>query len=136
MSVNVIAADSNSKKNMHDGESGTEEPGRSRPEPPTDEQIRGLITEALSHDSGLAPLKGFKLNLSANAGFRKFFYSAKCECGTAALLSLEIAQEKTREEVARALPSLVNRLESQAGSFYGMTCEAHSRMRMGPASNG
>ena len=103
---------------------------------PTDEQLHALIGGALSNDSGLSPLKGFKLDLSANPGFRKFFYSARCECGTAALLSVEVASGKTLAEVRLALPELVRRLEGQAKSFYGMSCELHKTLRMGPAVGG
>ena len=99
----------------------------------TDTQISSLISESRSGDSGLTPLKGFKIDLSANPGFRKFFYSAKCECGTAALLSVEVAREKTLSEVRKAAPELTRRLEAQASSFRRMSCEAHQRMRLGPA---
>ena len=85
-------------------------------------------------DIGLTPLKGFKLDLSANPGFRKVFLSAKCGCGTAALLSVEVAQDKTFGEIEVALPSLVGNLQTQASSFYSMSCEMHKRMRLGPAA--
>ena len=81
----------------------------------------------------MAPLKGFGIDLSGNPGFRKVFFSARCQCGTAALLSVEVAEEKTIEQVEQVLPSLVERLTGQAQSFYSMPCEAHERMRMGPS---
>ena len=99
---------------------------------PNDGQVRALIGDALSNDSGLSPMKGFKLDLSANPGFRKFFYSARCECGTAALLSVEVASDKTLANVNLVLPELIRRLESQAESFYRMSCEVHKTLRMGP----
>ena len=100
---------------------------------PTDAQIGSLISEALSDDSGLTRLKGFRIDLSANPGFRKFFYSARCECGTAARLSVEVAREKTLAEVRQAVPELTRRLEAQVSSFRRMSCEAHERMRLGLA---
>jgi hypothetical protein len=100
----------------------------------TDAQIRSLVFDALSGDTGLRPLKGFRLDLSANRGFRKLFYSARCDCGTAALLSVEVARDKTLEQVREALPELTRRLEMQANSFRKMSCEAHRSMRMGPAA--
>ena len=81
----------------------------------------------------MAALKGFGIDLSGNPGFRKVFFSARCQCGTVALLSVEVAEEKTIEQVEQVLPSLVERLTGQAQSFYSMPCEAHERMRMGPA---
>jgi hypothetical protein len=79
-------------------------------------------------------MKGFKLDFSANPGFRKVFFSARCQCGTVALLSVEAAQDKTLEEIKQALPTLVERLEMQARSFYNMPCDLHQRMRLGPRS--
>lgn len=98
------------------------------------EQVRALIAGALSPDNGLTPLKGFKLDFAANPGFDKFYFSARCDCGTAALLSIEVSRQKTLEEVKRTLPALVSRLEGQARAFYSMPCEMHRRMRLGPAA--
>jgi len=100
----------------------------------TDSRIRSLVFDALSGDSGLRPLKGFRLDFSANRDFRKIFYSARCDCGTAALLSVEVARDKTLDQVREALPELTRRLEIQASSFRSMPCETHRRMRMGPAA--
>ena len=81
-------------------------------------------------------MAGFKLDLSANAGFKKAFFSVRCECGTAAVLSIEVSAQKTMAEVVEAMPSMVERLESQARSFRAMSCEVHTRMRLGGASPG
>ena len=100
----------------------------------TDEELRTLFREALSEEDRITPLKGFKLDFSANPGFRKVFFSAKCSCGTAALLSVEVSGDKTPTQVRKALPALVGRLKSQARLFYNMPCETHTRMRtqLGP----
>ena len=100
----------------------------------TEPQLAAMVAEGLSPESGLAPLKGFKMDLSANPGFRKVHFAARCRCGTAALLSVEVAQDKTVAEVKRALPLLVGKLEAQAKSFYSMSCETHKKMRLGPAA--
>lgn len=100
----------------------------------SDRQLRSLIIEALPESLGLTPLDGFKMNLSANPGFRKVFFSARCDCGTAALLSVEVAEEKTLEDIQEALPALIDRLEAQTGVFYDMPCETHEKMRLGPAT--
>ena len=94
-------------------------------------RIHDLIIKAMPADIGLTPLRDFKMDLSANPGFRKVFFSASCDCGTAALLSVEVAAEKTLGEVRQALPSLVNRLTDQAKLFHNMPCDAHRRMRLG-----
>ena len=81
-------------------------------------------------------MAGFKLDLSANPGFRKSFFSVRCDCGTAAVLSIEVSGQKTIAEIEAALPSLVDRLKSQAGSFRAMPCDAHLRMRLGGMTRG
>ena len=97
-----------------------------------DEQhMRSLIPASVTKELGLVLLEGFKLNLSANEGFQKVFFSANCECKTSALLSLEVSKKKTIAELELALPSLVRRLEAQAKSFYNMSCDEHTRMRLG-----
>jgi len=98
-----------------------------------EQQLRELISDAIPDEAGLTPLSGFKLDLSANPGFQKAFFSARCDCGTSALLSVEVAQDKTVLQVRQALPSLVDRLQGQARTFRGMSCDLHTRMRMGPA---
>ena len=96
-------------------------------------ELSGLILEAVPDDAGLTPLTRFKIDLSANRGFRKVFFAAHCDCGTAGVLSVEVAPDKTREEVEQALPSLVSKLQAQAQSFRSMPCEIHRQMRLGPA---
>jgi hypothetical protein len=102
---------------------------------PTDSQIRALIGETLADDLDITPMAGFKMDLSANAGFKKAFFSVRCECGTAAVLSIEVSGQKTMAEITAAMPSLVARLESQARSFRAMSCDVHLRMRLGGAAS-
>ena len=94
-------------------------------------EIKRLLREALAGDSDLTPLERFKLNLSANPGFHKLFFATHCSCGTAGLLSIEVARSKTLDEVKAALPQLVERLGGQARTFRAMPCEVHTRMRLG-----
>jgi len=91
--------------------------------------LRQLILDALGEETQLRSLTGFKLDFSANPGFRKIFFSASCKCGTASLLSVEIAESKTDEEIHYAIPSLVERLQRQERSFFSMTCDMHSMMQ-------
>ena len=100
-------------------------------EPATLAQIRSLLLEALSDDTSLTPLEGFKLDLSANRDFHKLFFAARCSCKTVGLLSVEVGLAKTMDEVKRAVPVLVQRLRAQAQAFQAMPCEAHARMRLG-----
>ena len=63
------------------------------------------------------------------------FFSARCDCGTSALLSVEVAEDKTIADVRQAMPSLVDRLVKQERMFESMSCEMHTRMRLGPAAS-
>ena len=78
------------------------------------------------------------MNLSANPGFKKVFFSVRCsqaDCDTAALVSVEIATSKSDIEIKNALPSLVDRLERQERSFYNMDCKMHDMMKKGMFEN-
>ena len=110
------------------------------PHPPVQlDEVQDLLKEAVQGESGLEMLKGFKLNFSGVADFHKVFFSAKCDCGTAALLSVEVSKDKTLPEVEESLPSLVDHLNRKVSQFRSMSCEMHRNMRMGgqpgPAAN-
>ena len=94
-------------------------------------QIQKLIVDQFSEDIRLRPMSGFKMDFSANPGFKKIFFAASCDCETSALLSVEISEEKDDNEIQAAIPSLVERLERQEKSFRMMDCETHSKMRTG-----
>ena len=95
------------------------------------EEIQNLLREAVADEPALTMLKGFKLDFSANKDFHKVFFSIRCECGTAALLSVEVASSKTLPQVREALPELVRRLKAKSRQFASMSCDMHTRMRMG-----
>ena len=100
--------------------------------------IQRLIASKMSSESVMKPLKGFKLNVSANTGFQKVFFSVRClqeECDTAALLSVEISMSKSDLEIKNAVSSLVERLERQEKSFYSMDCHMHGMMKTGFVDN-
>ena len=65
---------------------------------PSDQDLRNLIVDSIPETAGLVSLKGFKMDLSANREFRKFFFAARCECKTSALLSVEIAEDKKNDQ--------------------------------------
>ena len=102
-------------------------------EVPGDAELQELVVSALPSELNLAPIEGFKMNLSANSGFRKVFFARHCDCGTAALLSVEVEQTKTIADIRRALPSLVDTLGRKSKVFDQMGCEGHRAMRMGSA---
>ena len=63
--------------------------------------------------------------------FHKVYLAVKCQCGTAGLLSVEVAMDKTLQEVRDAMPSLLENLQVKVRMFRGMSCEMHGKMRQG-----
>lgn len=95
------------------------------------EQIHGLFQAAVADDTDLTLLKGFKVDFSGNPDFHKVYLAVRCTCGTAGLLSVEVAMEKTLAEVETAMPSLLENLQLKRRAFSNMSCEMHTRMRQG-----
>ena len=102
-------------------------------------QVHDLFKNALADEPRLNLLRGFKLDFSGNPDFHKVYFSARCRCGTAALLSVEVARSKTLHQVEEVLPSLTEHLKGKVEQFEEMSCEMHSKMRTGkrgPANPG
>ncbi len=93
--------------------------------------VRSRLIESLRQDERITPLRGFRFDLSGRPEHRKIFFAARCSCGTAALLSVELPRSSSRSEVAEALPRLAQRLWEQVASFYEIPCEAHGRLALG-----
>ena len=97
----------------------------------TESQLHHLFSQALVADKGIRLLRGFKPNLSGTMNVHKIFAAASCECGTAAVLSVEVEQAKTYAEVEEALPTLVHQLRLREQAFRKMPCSTHAQMRSG-----
>ena len=95
------------------------------------EEIHGLFQAAVADDPALTLLRGFKVDFSGNPDFHKVYLAVRCQCGTAGLLSVEVAMDKTLPQVRDALPSLLDNLQLKVRMFNNMTCEMHARMRQG-----
>ena len=95
------------------------------------QEFHNLFRDVMADESKLTLLKGFKLDFSGNQDFHKVFFSVRCNCGTAALLSVEMAKSKTLSQTKHALPGLVEHLKSKVRQFNRMSCETHQRMRTG-----
>ena len=95
------------------------------------EEVRDLFREAVADEPMPTLLKGFKLDFSGNRDFHKLFFSVRCGCGTAALLSVELAKSKSLSQTKDALPGLVEHLMSKVHQFNSMSCEMHQSMRTG-----
>lgn len=99
--------------------------------PATLEAIHGLFQEAVAEDSSLSLMRGFKMDFSGNPDFHKIYLAVRCQCGTAGLISVEVAMDKTFPEVREAMPSLLENVQIKATMFRNMSCEMHTRMRQG-----
>ncbi len=108
---------------------------RRKEHPPTLKEIGDLVSSSLDTNIKLKRLKGFDVDFSANKDFHKVFFSASCSCGTAAVLSVEVSNNKTMDEIKQALPSLSTKLTSQSEMFYRMSCDMHKKMRSGLTDN-
>ncbi|MCH8310538.1 MAG: hypothetical protein IIB17_08595 [Chloroflexi bacterium] len=48
------------------------------------------------------------------------------------MLSVEVSKDKTSDEIRQALPSVIDALKGQAKQFRSMSCDLHTKMRLGP----
>lgn len=63
-------------------------------------------------------------------GVTKVFFGVRCECLTAAIVSFEAAQGKTKDQVLEVLPQSGRKLLEQRNAFVSMPCSAHERLRV------
>ena len=63
-------------------------------------------------------------------GSTKVFFGVRCECSTAAIVSFEVAQGKTKDQVLEVLPQSGRKLFEQRNAFVRMPCSAHDRLRV------
>jgi hypothetical protein len=62
-------------------------------------------------------------------GVLKVFFGVRCECRTSAVVSFEVASDKTRSAVLEALPQTGRQLLGQREAFRNMPCSSHDRLR-------
>ena len=60
-----------------------------------EKEIQALVMAGVDKEVNLRPLNGFKLDFSANPGFKKVFFSASCDCGKKHFLETWICGEKS-----------------------------------------
>ena len=91
-------------------------------------ELHALVRHALGEDARLAFLAKFPGQDSAPDIFRLFF-AARCACGVAALLTLEVSRAKTSDDVRQAFPYLLSNLRERADLFYRLPCDRHAAMK-------
>ena len=60
----------------------------------------------------------------------RVFFTVACDCGTSALLYLDVSKDRSAQEVREALPRLLGTLSAQADQFQRMPCDLHRKMRL------
>lgn len=103
--------------------------------PPDQAWLYERTTDAIARDPELVrlrlkPLNRFNTDVTGRSDFIKIYYGISCECSTAAVLSVEAAADKSRDEFQQALPALLGKLKLQAAGFRRMDCDSHLQMRI------
>ncbi len=78
---------------------------------------------------GLTPLPGLNTDPSGKSGTVKVYFGARCGCGTAAMLSVEVSAAKGRVDVQVAMPQIIEKLLLQRDAFRRMPCASHRNLR-------
>jgi|TARA_B100002003_G_scaffold88537_1_gene82747 hypothetical protein len=101
----------------------------------TDIEVQALIAEALPNDIGITSVTGLSPGASTDAETHDVHFSVSCQCGASFLLGVEVSIDKTAEDMAAVMPTVVRELVNPAVSFQAKTCEEHMMMRMGPTAD-
>ena len=117
----------NAPENVQGGDTSNQPPDRA--------WLYERTIEAIAKDPDLVrlrlrPLTRFNTDVTGRSEFIKIYFGISCECSTAAVLSVEAAADKTRDEFRQALPALLGKLKLQAVSFRRMDCDSHLQMRI------
>ena len=89
------------------------------------------VIKALPEGHDLVPLPKLNVPTPAGMGFQKVYFGARCDCGTSAVLSVEVANDRTESDLESAMPAILDRLMKQKASFRNMSCRSHESLRSG-----
>jgi len=64
-------------------------------------------------------------------GVMTVFFGLRCACNVSAVVSFEVALDKTKNNILEVLPQTGQRFFSQHSTFRQMPCSAHDRLRTG-----
>jgi hypothetical protein len=103
------------------------DPAMTQPESVRLPDLHALVRNALGEDTRLSFLARAPGQDAAPDIFRLFF-AARCACGVAAMLTLEVSRAKTSDEVRQAFPHLLSNLHERADLFYRLPCERHAAL--------
>lgn len=94
------------------------------------EWLASVVAAALPDGHGLVPLGRFNPDPRGSSGSVRAYFGARCDCTTAAVLSVEADATKSKLEVEAALPTLIRTLLAQRDAFLRMPCSTHQRLRV------
>ena len=97
------------------------------------EELHALFSSALAGDAQLTFIPRAGAQHPGPPDSFRLYFAARCTCGVAALLTIDVSRSKTAAEVREALPYLLAHLRNRARMFYGMSCQRHAAMRSGPS---
>ena len=93
--------------------------------------LGGLFKRELEKTPSIVHMPGFKFMPSETPEMFRLFFRHICQCGGAALFTLEISKKKELTEVMESIPALVSKLNQQKDMFANLSCETHQRMSNG-----
>ena len=93
--------------------------------------ILDSVIEALPEGHELVPLPKLNVPTPAGMGFHKVYFGLRCNCGTSAVLTVEVANDRTETDLEEAMPAILDRLMRQKAAFRKMPCRSHQSLRSG-----
>ena len=93
--------------------------------------ILDSVFEALPEGHELVHLPRLNVPTPAGMGFQKVNFGIRCNCGTSAVLTVEVASDRTETDLEEAMPAILDRLMRQKAAFRKMSCRSHESLRSG-----
>ena len=93
--------------------------------------IMDSVIAALPEGHELVPLPKLNVPTPAGMGFQKVYFGIRCNCGTSAVLTVEVASDRTEADLEEAMPAILDRLMRQKAAFRKMPCVSHQSLRSG-----
>ena len=90
-----------------------------------------LFKRELENTPSIVHMPGFKFMPSETPDMFRLFFRHICQCGGAALFTLEISKKKELAEIMESIPALVSKLNQQKTMYVKLSCETHQRMSNG-----
>lgn len=93
--------------------------------------LGNLFKRELADTPSITHMAGFKFMPSETPEIFRLFFRHICQCGGAALFTLEISKKKTLGEIMVSIPALVGKLKQNKETFTNLSCKTHQVMSNG-----